>query len=88
MTFSYDEDSDVLYVTFAQPKRGVRYLETEHGDVLRLCQDTGQVVGVTIMYFAFRAKSGTIDIPEIGELAFPAAMTALVAGTHDRAALK
>ena len=85
MTFSYDEDSDVLYVTFARPKAGVRYVETSHGDVIRFCEDTNQIVGVTIMYFAYRSAQGeTIEIPEVGVVAFSSAMAARIGGSHVR----
>jgi uncharacterized protein YuzE len=67
MTFSYDEDDDVLYVTFAQPKNGVRYVETDRGDVLRFCESTNQIVGVTIMFFADRTRRGeVIDVFSAG----------------------
>ncbi len=82
MTFSYDEDSDVLYVTFARPNSGVRYVETERGDVLRFCEDTHQIVGITIMYFAYRsAKNEIIDIPEVGIVDFSPAMIARIEGS-------
>ncbi len=89
MTFSYDEDDDVLYVTFAQPKSGVRYVETDRGDVLRFCESTNQIVGVTIMFFADRARRGeVIDVPEVGIVAFSTVMVKLLAGgqTYRRAA--
>jgi uncharacterized protein YuzE len=79
MTFSYDEDDDVLYVTFAQPKNGVRYVETDRGDVLRFCESTNQIVGVTIMFFADRTRRGeVIDVPEVGIVAFSAGMHTLI----------
>jgi uncharacterized protein YuzE len=85
MTFSYDEDSDVLYVTFAQPKSGVRYLETKRGDVLRFCEETNQIVGVTIMYFAYRSAQGEkIEIPEVGFVSFSPAMTSLIGGAQGK----
>lgn len=84
MTISYDEDSDVLYVTFARSKSSVRYVETERGDVLRFCVDTNQIVGVTVVYFAYRsAKGERIDIPEIGVVTFSTAMADRIGSSHD-----
>lgn len=81
MTFSYDEDADVLYVTFARPKAGVRYVETERGDVIRFCEETNQIVGVTILFFTERTKNGeSINVPEVGVVAFSPIMAALVGG--------
>lgn len=79
MTFSYDKDNDVLYVTFAHPKSGVRYVENQRGDVLRFCKETNQIIGVTIMFFADRAASGEyIEVPEIGIVAFSAVMAKVI----------
>jgi hypothetical protein len=79
VTFSFDEDDDVLYVTFATPKAGVRYVQTERGDILRFCTETNQIVGVTILFFAERsAKGEKIDIPEVGVVAFSSEMVALL----------
>lgn len=87
MTFSYDEESDVLYVTFARPKSGVRYVETERGDVIRFCEETNLIVGVTITYFAYRsAKGETIDIPEVGLVAFSPTMISRIGGVHGKQA--
>ncbi len=36
MTFSYDDDADVLYVTFVEHNGPVVYLENESGDILRI----------------------------------------------------
>ncbi len=79
MTFSYDEDDDVLYVTFARPTSGVRYVETDRGDVIRFCKDTNEIVGLTVLFYADRSRRGEkIEFPEIGVVAFSAAMNALV----------
>jgi hypothetical protein len=88
VTFNFDEDDDVLYVTFATAKSGVRYVETERGDVLRFCVDTNQIIGVTILFFTERATKGeSIEIPEVGIVAFSPAMTALISPkrSHDKA---
>jgi Protein of unknown function (DUF2283) len=66
MTLSYDEVNDVLYVTFAHPEGSVRHVETERGDVLRYSNATHEIVGVTILFFADRARRGEkIEVPEV-----------------------
>jgi uncharacterized protein YuzE len=80
MKFSYDEDADVLYVTFGRPKSKVSFVQTKRGDVLRFCQETGQIVGVTILFFQERTENGeTIDIPEVGTVGFSALMDSWIA---------
>ncbi|HWZ50290.1 MAG TPA: DUF2283 domain-containing protein [Granulicella sp.] len=72
MTLSYDEDNDVLYVAFAHPEGGVRYVETERGDVLRYSNETNAIVGMTILFFADRSRRGeTIEVPEVIKLGTP-----------------
>lgn len=71
MTFSYDKDGDVLYVTFEKrPEQSYVYVENENGDVLRLDKETKRVVGVTIPFFSARLKKGPLSIPEIGPVPF------------------
>ena len=85
MTFAYDEDDDILYVTFSKPRGKVRYAENSNGDVIRYSADTNEIVGVTIMYLALRTDRGeSIEVPEIGIVAFSAAMTAALSrrGKH------
>jgi len=45
MTFSYDDDADVLYVTFVEHNGPVVYLENESGDILRIAEGTGNIAG-------------------------------------------
>lgn len=70
MTFSYDKEADVLYVTFDHPTESYIYVENESGDVLRLDKETKSVVGVTIPFFAKRAAVGPIIVPEVGLVPF------------------
>ena len=80
MTFDHDEDDDVLYVTFA-PAKGTRYVETEHGDIVRFDKETNQIVGMTVVFFAERTRGGEkIDVPEIAAVAFSSATANLFSG--------
>ncbi len=67
MTLSYDKRADVLYVTFevATPE-SYAYVENESGIVLKVDRSSKRIVGCTIPFFASRAASGKIVIPEIG----------------------
>ena len=53
LRFSYDDESDVLYVSIGKPKEAVA-IETEIGIFRRESQKTGEVVGVTILDFKER----------------------------------
>jgi len=79
MTFSYDEDVDVMYIRFSKPSSGVTYLENNNGDVLRF-DESGQIVGVTIPCFMERITKGgfVLEIPEIGIIPFGANMEKLI----------
>lgn len=70
MTFNYDDDADVLYVTFEEFEGKESYVENNNGDVLRLDPATGKIIGVTIPFFLRRSEMGTIEIPEIGIVPF------------------
>jgi len=70
MTFSYDNDADVLYVTFERSPHPALYIENENGDILRIDEQSGKIVGCTILFFLQRAKAGTISVPEIGVVPF------------------
>jgi len=71
MTFSYDDDADVVYVTFFRPQGKISYAQTKRGDVLRFDEMTGKIAGVTILFFIERSEKGeTIEIPEVGSVDF------------------
>lgn len=48
MQLSYDETSDILYLSLGEPRRAI---SRELGDdiVLRLDEQTGEVVGLTVL---------------------------------------
>jgi uncharacterized protein YuzE len=71
VTFSYDEEVDVMYVRFAKPSSRATYLENSNGDILRFDEASGQIVGVTIPCFMERmTKDKSLSIPEIGSTPF------------------
>jgi uncharacterized protein YuzE len=71
MTFSYDKEADVLYISFRPiVPHSYFYAESMHGDVLRLDRITKEIVGCTILGFSQRSSQGKIDIPEIGPVPF------------------
>jgi uncharacterized protein YuzE len=78
MTFSYDPDADVMYVTFEDYTGHTAYIENNNGDVLRVHPDTGKILGCTILFFMKRAEIGEISIPEIGFIPFNTVMSNLL----------
>jgi uncharacterized protein YuzE len=71
MKFSYDEDADVMYVTLTKPSSKVTYIENDNGDILRLDESTGMIVGFTIPRARERIdKDGKLEIPELGGVPF------------------
>lgn len=81
MTFNYDDDADVLYITFASPEGRIQYVQTRRGDVVRFSESTGQVVGVTIQFFMERTQRGEIiEVPEVGAVNFSSIMHSLISG--------
>ena len=70
MTFSYDAKADVLYVTFEKIQRPALYIENETGDILRIDEQSGKIVGCTVLFFLHRAKDGPISVPEVGVVPF------------------
>jgi uncharacterized protein YuzE len=71
VTLSYDQDADVLYVTFERlPHQEYIYVENENGDILRLDKCMKRVVGCTIPFFSKRSMEQKISVPEVGEVPF------------------
>ena len=59
----YDEDADVLYVAFGQPREGVDE-EVEDGVYLRGLEDRGAVVGLTVVDLVRRfGHQHTLELP-------------------------
>ena len=51
MKIIYDDEADVLYVTFGTPKY-TEYIEHSEDVILRLDPDTKRLVGITIIGFS------------------------------------
>ncbi len=84
MTISYDADEDIMEVTFSQPCGLIRYAESSTGDILNFCQETNEIVGLTILFYEHRMKrDGKIDIPEVGLAGFSSEMFSLLGKTHN-----
>jgi uncharacterized protein YuzE len=78
MTFSYDDDADVLYVTFEDYKGRATYIENTGGDILRVHPESGKILGVTIPFFLKRSAHGEINVPEVGMVPFNTIMSSLI----------
>jgi len=52
--FDYDEESDVLYISFGKPREAKDSVEVENGVVYRLADN--EVVGITITDFKARTQ--------------------------------
>ena len=52
MDLDYDEDADVLYLSFGEPREALDSVEVEDGVVYRILGD--EIVGITIMDFRSR----------------------------------
>jgi len=48
LNWDYDEEADVLYISVGKPKKAVG-LDVGEGVVVRYQEDTGEVVGLTII---------------------------------------
>lgn len=72
MTLTYDAQSDVLYLTFKDQRRGTEFhhIESESGDVYRIDEEREVIVGCTILNFMKRAKRDDIQLPEIGPVSY------------------
>ena len=52
ISMDYDEEADVLYMSFGEPREAKDSVEVEDGVVYRIADD--EVVGITIMDFKAR----------------------------------
>ena len=66
MQISYDKEADVMYVWFASVDLPYVNIENRNGDVVRISEKDGTVVGLILLFAMRRLKSGKpLDIPEI-----------------------
>lgn len=67
MKISYDKEADVLYVWFSLEPPPYINIENQEGDVLRLKESDGTIVGAIIFDGLARLRRNkVIDVPEIG----------------------
>jgi len=52
MDFDYDEEADVLYISFGKPKEAQDSIEVENGVIYRIADK--EVIGITITDFKAR----------------------------------
>lgn len=48
LSWEYDEEADVLYISVGQPEKAVG-VDVGEGVILRYKEDTGELVGLTIL---------------------------------------
>jgi len=72
---TYDDISDVLYISFGHPKPGIAK-EITDGDFVRIDPYTDQIVGITIMDFKVRyMKSSSTNIEDAAQEIIPGLLT-------------
>ncbi|MBC8181764.1 DUF2283 domain-containing protein [candidate division KSB1 bacterium] len=52
LTFGYDKEVDVLYISLGKPKKGMQYLELNNNQILRVDPKTKEIVGITLIDFS------------------------------------
>jgi uncharacterized protein YuzE len=63
---SYDAEADIAYLSVGEPKEAISW-ESPEGHLVRLDPDTGELVGVTLLYPRQRCETTgamTITFPE------------------------
>lgn len=53
LDISYDDDADVLYISFGKPRSGIA-IESSQGDLVRIDPYTDEIVGITLLDFKQR----------------------------------
>lgn len=67
MKISYDKQADVMYVWFSLAEPPYINVENQNGDIVRIKDTDGEVVGLIIYDALYRMKNGkAIEIPEVG----------------------
>jgi uncharacterized protein YuzE len=75
MNVDYDEDMDVLYISFGKPKAAI-CVEVNNGDLIRVDAYTDKILGITIVDFKKRyMESSTLDITETASKIIPGILT-------------
>jgi len=70
LTFGYDREADVLYVSLGKPRKGMRYVEIGSDRILRVDPDTGEIVGLTLLEFSrhFSTEEPFSELPLLAYL--------------------
>ncbi len=69
LMMGYDREADVLYLSFGEPQKGMKYLEVDNNLIVRLHPKSGKVMGLTILDFSqrFGTVESLVKIPVVGE---------------------
>lgn len=57
LNWDYDEDADVLYISIGEPRKALG-VDIGDGSIVRYVEDTGEVVGLTVIGFRERMLKG------------------------------
>jgi len=52
LTFGYDKEVDVLYISLGKPQKEMQYIELSSNQILRVDPKTKEIVGITIVDFS------------------------------------
>lgn len=56
VTYYFDEEADVLYISFGEPKAALA-IDMGEGILIRRCEEDGEMVGITIIGAAGMLKA-------------------------------
>ena len=59
-TFSYDEDADILYISFAPGEKATAAVELNDNILLRFNRDSPRAIGLTLMDFSVLVQPGAL----------------------------
>lgn len=65
LTFGYDREVDVLYISLGTPQKGMQYIELSSNLILRVDPKSKEIVGITFIDFSkqFSGKHYFSKIP-------------------------
>ena len=52
LTFGYDKEVDVLYISLGKPQKGMQYIELSTNLIIRVEPKSKEIVGITIIDFS------------------------------------
>ena len=59
-TFSYDDDADILYISFAPGEKATAAVELNDNILLRFNRDEQRAIGLTLMDFSVLVQPGAL----------------------------